>query len=180
MIIFGHVEKQESGKTIFFGKFETVDGRPTNDPSKKVTCIHDDPESEIVVYWICRKYPSESDHDNEVTKGTKKYHRSYMNRHVARLNNKHQKCIEIYLRECFPKHLTRLQEKKINLNLKREEEILRLINTLHYIALNNNAFNKYPGICNFQEFNNIQLGNNYHTDKYCRLFVNTISTEIES
>ena len=60
-----------------------------------------------------------------------------MNRHVTGLNNKHQKCIEIYLRECFPKHLTRLQEMQINLNLKREEEILRLINTLYYIALSN-------------------------------------------
>ena len=69
---------------------------------------------------------------------------------------------------------------QINLNLKREEEILRLINTSYYIALSNIAFNKYLGICNLQEFNNIQLGNNYRTDEYCRLFVNTIATEIES
>ena len=69
---------------------------------------------------------------------------------------------------------------QINLNLKREEEILRLINTSYYIALSNIAFNKYLGICNLQEFNNIQLGNNYRTDEYCRLFVNTITTEIES
>ena len=80
----------------------------------------------------------------------------------------------------LPKHLPRLQEMEVNLNLKREEEILRLINTLYYIALSNIAFNKYPGICDLQEFNNIQLGNNYRTDKYCRLLVNTIATEMES
>ena len=68
----------------------------------------------------------------------------------------------------FPKHLPRLQEMEVNLNLKREEEILRLINTLYYIALSNIAFN------------NIQLGNNYRTDKYCRLLVNTSATEMES
>ena len=69
---------------------------------------------------------------------------------------------------------------QINLNLKREEEILRLINTSYYIALSNIAFNIYLGICNLQEFNNIQLGNNSRMDEYCRLFVNTIATEIES
>ena len=159
---------------------KTPDGRPTNDSSKKVTWIPDDPESEIVTCWVCRKYPSECDQDNEVTKGTKKYHRNYTNRHVTGLNNKHQKCIEIYLRECFPKHLTRLQEMQINLNLKCKEEILRLINTSYYIVLSNIAFNKYPGICDLQEFNNIQLGNNHRTDKYCRLLVNTIATEMES
>ena len=109
-----------------------------------------------------------------------KYHRNYMTRHVTGLNNKRQKCIEIYSRECFAKHLTRLQEMQISFNLKCEEEILRLINTSYYIALSNIVFNKYPGICNLQEFNNIQLGNNYRTDKYCRLFFNTIATEMES
>ena len=69
---------------------------------------------------------------------------------------------------------------QINLNLKREEEILRLKYTSYYIALNNIVFNKYPGICDLQEFNNIQLGNNYRTDTYCRLFVNTIANEMES
>ena len=69
---------------------------------------------------------------------------------------------------------------QINLNLKREKEILRLINTSYYIATNNIAFNKYAGICDLQEFNNIQLGYNYRTDKYSRLFVNTIATEMES
>ena len=44
---------------------------------------------------------------------------------------------------------------------------------------NNIAFNKYPGICNLQEFNNNQLGNNYRTEKYCRLFAKTITTEME-
>ena len=102
-----------------------------------------------------------------------------MNRHVTGLNNKHQKCIEIYLRECFPKHLTRPHEMKMNRNLKREE-ILRLINTSHYIALSNIVFNNYPEIYDLRGFNNIQLGNNYRTDKYCRLFVNTIATEMES
>ena len=38
---------------------ETLDGRTTNDPSKKVTWIHDDPKSEIVTCWVRRKYPSE-------------------------------------------------------------------------------------------------------------------------
>ena len=101
-----------------------------------------------------------------------------MNRHVAGLSNKHQKCIEIYLRECFPKHITSLQEMQINLNLKREE-ILRLINTVYYLVLNI-AFSKYPGICDLQESSNIQLENNYRTDKYCRLFFKTIATEMES
>ena len=44
----------------------------------------------------------------------------------------------------------------------------------------NIAFNKYPGICDLQESNNIQLENNYRTDKYCRLFFNTLATEMES
>ena len=102
-----------------------------------------------------------------------------MNCHITGLNNKHQKCTEIYLRECFPKHLTRLQEMQINLNFKHEEEILSLINTSYYIALNSVAFNKYPGICNLQESNNVQLGVCYRTGKYCRLFVNTITIEME-
>ena len=68
---------------------------------------------------------------------------------------------------------------QINLNLKHKE-ILRLINTSCYIALNNIAFNKYPQICDLQKFNNIQFGNNYHTNKYCRLFNNTITTKMES
>ena len=89
----------------------------------------------------------------------KKYRENYMNHQVAGLNNKHQKCIEIYLSKCFPKHLTYLQEMQINLNLKHEEEIVRLINTSYYIALNNIAINKYPGICNLKESNNIHLGN---------------------
>ena len=83
---------------------------------------------------VCRKYPSECDKDNEVTKGTKKY-QNYMNRHITGLNTKHQKCTEIYLRECFPKHLTCLQEMQINLNFKHEEEVLRLINTSYYINI---------------------------------------------
>ena len=144
-----------------------------------MTWIHNDPESEIVTCWVCRKYPSECDKDNEVTKGTKKY-QNYMNRHITGLNTKHQKCTEIYLRECFPKHLTCLQEMQINLNFKHEEEVLRLINTSYYITLNNIAFNKYPEICNLQESNNIQLGICYRTCKYCRLFLNTITTEMES
>ena len=82
-----------------------------------------------------------------------------MNHQVAGLSNKHQKCIEIYLRQCFPKHLTYVQEMQINLNLKHEEEIVRLINTSYYIASNNIAINKYPGICNLKECNNIHLGN---------------------
>ena len=99
-----------------------------------MTWIHNDPESEIVTCWVCRKYPSECDKDNEVTKGTKKY-QNYMNRHITGLNTKHQKCTEIYLRECFPKHLTCLQEMQINLNFKHEEEVLRLINTSYYINI---------------------------------------------
>ena len=62
---------------------------------------------------------------------------------------------------------------QINLNLKHEDETLKLINTLYYIALNNIAFNKYPGICDAQESNKIQFGNIYRTDNYCR-------TKIES
>ena len=79
----------------------------------------------------------------------------------------------------MPKHLTRLQEMQINLNLKHEEG-LRLINISYYIALDSVAFNNYPGICNLQEFHNIQLKNNYRTDKYCRLFVNITATEMGS
>ena len=37
--------------------WKTPDGRPTNDPSKKVTWIHNDPESEIVRYWVCINTP---------------------------------------------------------------------------------------------------------------------------
>ena len=120
-----------------------------------MTWIHNDPESEIVTCWVCRKYPSECDKDNEVTKGTKKY-QNYMNRHITGLNTKHQKCTEIYLRECFPKHLTCLQEMQINLNFKHEEEVLRLINTSYYITLNNIALIsilKYAIFKNLTTFN---------------------------
>ena len=120
-----------------------------------MTWIHNDPESEIVTCWVCRKYPSECDKDNEVTKGTKKY-QNYMNRHITGLNTKHQKRTEIYLRECFPKHLTCLQEMQINLNFKHEEEVLRLINTSYYITLNNIALIsilKYAIFKNLTTFN---------------------------
>ena len=39
----------------FFWK--TLDGRPTNDPSKKVTWIHNDCEREIFRCWVCRNIP---------------------------------------------------------------------------------------------------------------------------
>ena len=50
-------QKVEKWKNDCFWK--TLDGRTTNDPSKKVTWIHDDPKSEIVTCWVRRKYPSE-------------------------------------------------------------------------------------------------------------------------
>ena len=49
-----------------------------------------------------------------------------------------------------------------------------------YIYNNNIAFMKDPRICDLQEFNNIQLGYNYCTDKYCKLFADATATEMES
>ena len=82
-------QKVEKWKNDFYF-WKTPYGRPTNDSSKKVTWIHNDPENEIVTCWICKNYPSECDQD---------------------------------------------------------------------IVSNNIAFNKYPRICDLQELNNIQLGN---------------------
>ena len=93
-------KSREVEKRFLF--LENPDGRPTNDSSKKVTWIHDDLENETATCWVCRKYPSECDQDNEVTKGTKKYHQNYMNRHVTGLNNKHQKCTEIKKNTLWP------------------------------------------------------------------------------
>ena len=59
-------QKVEKWKKDFYF-WKTLDGRPTNDSSRKVTWIHDDPESENVTCWVCRKYPSERDQDNDVT-----------------------------------------------------------------------------------------------------------------
>ena len=90
-------QKVEKWKHDFYF-WKTLDSRPTNDSSKRVTWIPDGPENEIVTCCVCKKYPSECDQHNQVTKGTKIY-QNYMNRHGTELNNKHQKYIEIYLRE---------------------------------------------------------------------------------
>lgn len=64
-----------------------------------------------------------------------------------------------------------------NFNLKGEEHIVSLINASYYIAYNNTAF-----ILDFvlYKLNNVELGKNYWTDKYFRLFINNIATEMES
>ena len=49
-------QKVEKWKNDFYF-WKTPDSKPTDDSSKKVTWIHDDPESEIVTCWVCRKYP---------------------------------------------------------------------------------------------------------------------------
>ena len=47
-------KSREVKKTIFW---KTPDGRPTNDPSKKVTWIQNDCEREIVRCWVFRNIP---------------------------------------------------------------------------------------------------------------------------
>ena len=134
------------------------DGKATNDSTKKITWSHNNPENQSVTCSVCKKYPSECGQDTEFS------HQNCMNRHVTGLKNKHQKCVKKYLRQCFSSHQARLEQKQLNINLKWEEAIVRLINTFCSIATSIIAFNKYRVLCAVQMCRCIKTYRNHSRD----------------
>ena len=49
------------------------------------------------------------------------------------------------------------------------------LNTAHYIAKENLAFQKYASLCDLQAKNQVDLGPNYRNPKACKTFVSAIA-----
>ena len=47
----------------------------------------------------------------------------------------------------------------------------RLFNTAHYVAKEVLAFKKFTGLCDLQEKNGLDIGNNYRNRMKCKEFV---------
>ena len=71
-----------------------------------------------------------------------------------------------------------MQKIVCKLTKEKETRMKALFNTAFYVADEKLAFKKYPGLCNLQEKNGVDLGNMYRNDKACKSFVKNIA-EVE-
>ncbi|CAB3986303.1 Hypothetical predicted protein [Paramuricea clavata] len=155
--------------------WETPSGKPlAEDPQKKKKCwIEFDLEKAEFTCFVCRQYPSLANNENSVTKGSKLWHVNVVNRHET--DPKHDKCLKKYLRELFSEHPSDLEKSvliaKKRLSLNKQLQLSALFNTSYYIAKEGLSFRKFPSLCKLQSKNGIKLGENYLTDKSCRMFV---------
>ena len=82
------IEKKESWKKDEKFKFwDTPNGKPISDSSKKISWFRCNEMEETFTCWVCQKYPTVQNKENKVTLGCSVWHRNYLIRHD---DNKHQ------------------------------------------------------------------------------------------
>ncbi len=153
--------------------------------------VNDEDESVMYCKW-CREYPALADRTSPLFIGTgpgaKKsvdYRKGGLTTHDNSVPHKKvagKKYADENPGEApMDKHLK-------NLAKDEQNRVRMLMNTAHFTAKEDLAMKKYPKLCDLQEQNGLELGENYRTDKYCRQFVDviaettreTISSEIEN
>ena len=81
-------EKIESWKKDEkFMFWDTANGKPISDKSKKISWFKYNETEETFTCWICKKYPTVQNKENKVTLGCATWHQNYLIRHD---DNKHQ------------------------------------------------------------------------------------------
>ena len=64
-----------------FKFWDTADRKPVKDKTKRITLLEISESVEIFACWICQKFPSVCNKENNGRKGCKIWHRKYLLRH---------------------------------------------------------------------------------------------------
>ena len=62
-----------------------------------------------------------------------------------------------------------------NLDDETKSRMEKLFNTAHYVAKEGLAFKKFTGLCDLQEKDGLDIGNNYRNEIKCKEFVSSIA-----
>ena len=66
---------------------------------------------------------------------------------------------------------TTMKTVSAKLDDETKSRMKRLFNTAHYVAKEGLAFKKLTGLCDLQEKNGLDIGNNYRNEIKCKAFV---------
>ena len=149
--------------------------------AKDYPWLRNDEQKSIMYCAWCRQFPDLVDKNSPLFKGTgpgaskpSDYRKGGLITHDKRAN--HQRVAGKRTAINNPGN----QPMDIHLaNLSNEEKnrMRILFNTAHFTAKEDLAMKKYPKLCNLQERNGLDLGNNYRNDKSCRQFIDAIADE---
>ena len=136
-----------------------------NDEKKEMFCV------------VCRKHPTVADRESRLFLGINGSSSSGFRRDTLvshNISRCHVFCVQREKYQARPEEapLTRISRKIDN---ESQERLEKLFNTAHFVAKEKIALAKFPGLCDLQEKNGINIGQHYRNAPACKGFISAIA-----